>query len=53
MTKQDANEQPSSLNHLNRSLSMVIHHEEVQTMARAIERILASQQQATDAPEEE
>jgi len=52
MTKQDASEQPASADHLTNCLSMVMHHEEVHMMVNVIERILADQTQASEAPEE-
>ncbi len=53
MTKQDTNKQQASVEHLNRCLSMVIYHEEVQMMANAIERILSSPRPTTEVSEEE
>ena len=50
MTEQtDAvNEMSEEINHLNRCLSMVLHHEEVQLMVEVIEEILKERYSAVE-----
>lgn len=54
MTEQtDAvNEKSEEINHLNRCLSMVLYHEEVQLMVEVIEEILRERYNAVEPSEE-
>lgn len=52
MTEQDVNQTPTPKDHLERCLSMIMHYDDVQVMAKVIEKILADQDQDANETEE-